>query len=347
MEHVDHILIVDDDREIRELLSAYLKKNGLRASIAADGRQMRAFLDANTVDLIVLDVMMPGDDGLVLCRELRAGKYKATPILMLTARNDEMDRILGLEMGADDYLAKPFAARELLARIKAVLRRTRMLPPNLQISEAGQILSFGDWRLDTVGRHLLDREGTTIALSGAEYRLLRVFIDHPQRVLNRDQLLNLTQGRDADLFDRSIDLLVSRLRQRLGDDAREPVYIKTVRSEGYEHQPAGSREGSGSCIGRGSTPDLPLFQGIARQYRRRADCRLKRKAEDRDEQDHPLPDRGRRRCGALHLRRLLDRAFAAGGGLCPGGRFTLKQAIPARDHARNPMNAIEATFPRP
>jgi DNA-binding response OmpR family regulator len=152
---------------------------------------------------------------------------------MLTARSDEMDRIIGLEMGADDYLPKPFAARELLARINAVLRRTRMLPPNLQISEAGQLLTFGEWRLDTVGRHLLDSQGTEVALSGAEYRLLRVFIDHPQRVLNRDQLLNLTQGRDADLFDRSIDLLVSRLRQRLGDDAREPIYIKTVRSEGY------------------------------------------------------------------------------------------------------------------
>ena len=212
MEHIDHILVVDDDREIRELVSSYLKKNGLRTTVAADGRQMRSFLDGNAVDLIVLDVMMPGDDGLVLCRELRAGKHKATPVLMLTARDDEMDRIIGLEMGADDYLSKPFAARELLARIKAILRRTRMLPPNLQISEAGQLLTFGDWRLDTVGRHLLDREGTTVALSGAEYRLLRVFIDHPQRVLNRDQLLNLTQGRDAEIFDRSIDLLVSRVR---------------------------------------------------------------------------------------------------------------------------------------
>ncbi len=233
MEHVDHILIVDDDREIRDLVSSYLTKNGLRTSTAADGRQMRSFLDANTVDLIVLDVMMPGQDGLALCRELRAGKHKATPILMLTARSDEMDRVIGLEMGADDYLSKPFAARELLARINAVLRRTRMLPPNLQISEAGQILTFGAWRLDTVRRHLLDAQETEVALSGAEYRLLRVFIDHPQRVLNRDQLLNLTQGRDAELFDRSIDLLVSRLRQRLGDDAREPTYIKTVRSEGY------------------------------------------------------------------------------------------------------------------
>ncbi|MBW9089058.1 response regulator [Rhizobium wenxiniae] len=233
MEHIDHVLVVDDDREIRELVSSYLKKNGLRASVAADGRQMRTFLEGNTVDLIVLDVMMPGDDGLVLCRELRASKHKATPVLMLTARDDEMDRIIGLEMGADDYLSKPFAARELLARIKAVLRRTRMLPPNLQISEAGQLLRFGDWRLDTIGRHLIDNEGTEIALSGAEYRLLRVFIDHPQRVLNRDQLLNLTQGRDAEIFDRSIDLLVSRVRQRLGDDAREPNYIKTVRAEGY------------------------------------------------------------------------------------------------------------------
>ena len=233
MEHVDHILIVDDDREIRELVSSYLKKNGLRVTAVADGRHMRSFLEANSVDLIILDVMMPGDDGLVLSRELRAGRHKAIPIVMLTARTDEMDRIIGLKMGADDYLAKPFSARELLARIKAVLRRTRMLPPNLQVSEAGQLLSFGKWKLDTTARHLIDSDGTVIALSGAEYRLLRVFVDHPQRVLNRDQLLNLTQGRDAELFDRSIDLLVSRVRQRLGDDAREPTYIKTVRSEGY------------------------------------------------------------------------------------------------------------------
>lgn len=233
MEQVDHVLIVDDDREIRDLVSTYLKKCGLRVTVAADGRQMRTFLEDDRADLIVLDVMMPGDDGLVLCRELRAGKHKAVPILILTARNDETDRIVGLEMGADDYLAKPFAARELLARIKAVLRRTRMLPPNLQITEVGQLLTFGEWQLDTVARHLLDKEGTGIALSGAEYRLLRVFLDHPQRVLSRDQLLNMTQGREAELFDRSIDLLVSRVRQRLRDDAREPAYIKTVRNEGY------------------------------------------------------------------------------------------------------------------
>jgi len=177
--------------------------------------------------------MMPGDDGLVLCRTLRAGRHKHVPVVLLTARDDETDRIIGLEMGADDYVTKPFSPRELLARIKAVIRRTRMLPPNLRVTENSDIIAFGRWRLDTTARHLLDEEGTAVSLSGAEFRLLRVFLDHPQRVLSRDQLLNLTQGRDAELFDRSIDLMVSRLRQRLQDDAREQSYIKTVRSEGY------------------------------------------------------------------------------------------------------------------
>ncbi len=233
MDHIDHVMIVDDDREIRELAGGFLRKNGLNVTLAADGRQMRSLLESLSVDLIVLDIMMPGDDGLVLCRELRSGKHRRIPILMLTARSDDMDRVLGLEMGADDYLVKPFVARELLARIKAILRRTRMLPPNFQVTEPGREIAFGNWRLDTTARHLLDADGTIVSLSGAEYRLLRVFLDHPQRVLNRDQLLNLTQGRDADFFGRSIDLLVSRLRQRLREDAREPMYIKTVRSEGY------------------------------------------------------------------------------------------------------------------
>jgi two-component system OmpR family response regulator len=233
MEHVDHILIVDDDREIRQMVADYLQKNGLRATAVADGREMRALLDTHPVDLIVLDLMMPGEDGLTLARNLRAGKHRSIPVVMLTARDDQTDRIIGLEMGADDYVTKPFAARELLARIKAVIRRTRMLPPNLQVTEASRVLAFGRWRLDTTTRHLLDPDGTVVALSGAEYRLLRVFLDHPNRVLNRDQLLNLTQGRDAEHFERSIDLLVSRLRQRLQDDAREQSYIKTVRSEGY------------------------------------------------------------------------------------------------------------------
>ena len=233
MEHIDHILVVDDDRDIRELITDYLIKSGYRATGAANGREMRAMLAVNAIDLVILDIMMPGDDGLTLCRQLRSDTQRNLPILMLTARSEDTDRILGLEMGADDYLIKPFVARELLARIKAILRRTRALPPNLQITEAGRIIAFGDWQLDTSARHLIDQEGVIVALSGAEYRLLRVFLDHPQRVLNRDQLLNLTQGRDAELFERSIDLLVSRLRQRLRDDAREPAYLKTVRSEGY------------------------------------------------------------------------------------------------------------------
>ncbi|CAM3955894.1 response regulator [Bordetella muralis] len=233
MDQIDHIMIVDDDREIRELAGNFLRKNGLEVTLAADGRHMKSLLESTKVDLIVLDIMMPGDDGLVLCRELRSGKHRKIPILLLTARSDDMDRVIGLEMGADDYLVKPFVARELLARIKAILRRTRMLPPNFQVTEPGRQIRFGAWRLDTTARHLLDEEDTIVSLSGAEYRLLRVFLDHPQRVLNRDQLLNLTQGRDADMFGRSIDLLVSRVRQRLREDAREPMYIKTVRSEGY------------------------------------------------------------------------------------------------------------------
>ncbi|MCU6684889.1 response regulator [Leclercia sp. H6W5] len=233
METTDHILVVDDDRDIRELVVDYLVKSGYRATGAANGKEMRAVLDKQAVDLVVLDIMMPGDDGLTLCRQLRSGQHKDLPILMLTARHEDMDRILGLEMGADDYVVKPFVARELLARIKAILRRHRTLPPNLQITEAGRIIAFGDWQLDISARHLLDATGTIVALSGAEYRLLRVFVDHPQRVLTRDQLLNFTQGRDAELFERSIDLLVSRVRQRLNEDARTPLYIKTVRSEGY------------------------------------------------------------------------------------------------------------------
>ena len=230
----DRILIVDDDREIRELLSTYLQKSGMHVHTVPTGRHMRIALEeSGPFDLIILDLMMPGEDGLTLCRDLRAGKHKATPILMLTARGEEADRILGLEMGADDYLAKPFSARELLARLRAVLRRARMLPPNMRSTEEARRLVFGDWQLDTIERHLVDAEDVIVPLSGAEYRLLRVFLDHPQKVLSRDQLLSLTQGREAELFERSIDLLVSRLRQRLRDEARVPRYIKTVRSEGY------------------------------------------------------------------------------------------------------------------
>lgn len=233
MNQADHVLIVDDDEQLSELLMTYLSAEGFRVSRAGQAAQMRAVLRAHNVDLIILDLMLPGESGLSLCRELRAPHARAIPVLVLSARSEEADRVLGLEMGADDYLTKPFARRELLARARAVLRRTRMLPPNMQLTVGARELRFGTWRLDTLGRHLMDADDTVVPLTAGEYRLLRVLLDHPQRVLSRDQLLNLTQGRDADPFDRSIDLLMSRLRRRLREDSREPRYIKTVRNEGY------------------------------------------------------------------------------------------------------------------
>jgi len=248
MSNQDHILIVDDDRDIRSLLAGYLEKQGLRCTTAADGREMRTALENHRIDLIVLDIMMPGEDGLTLCRNLRASDSPNanTPVLMLTARGEDMDRIIGLEMGADDYLPKPFVPRELYARVRAILRRARALPPNMTVAPAMQEreLHFAHWRLDTIARHLIDQNGTIVALSGAEYRILSIFLAHPQKILSRDQLMELTQGREADVFDRSIDLLISRVRQRLNDNAREPAIIKTVRNEGYvlacEVTPAGA-----------------------------------------------------------------------------------------------------------
>jgi two-component system OmpR family response regulator len=230
MDKPDHILIVDDDTEIRTLLTRYLEKNGLRATAVADGRAMWQALERGSFDLVVLDLMLPGDDGLTLCRNLRA--KSDMPVVMLTARGDETDRIVGLEMGADDYLPKPFSARELLARIKVILRRTRSLPPNMQPQDQ-HLIRFAGWTLDTTQRELITPGGKSTAIGGAEYKLLRVFLDHPNRVLDRDQLLDLSQGREADPLDRAIDVQVSRLRHRLGDDSRSPQLIKTVRGEGY------------------------------------------------------------------------------------------------------------------
>ncbi len=230
MDRTDHILIVDDDAEIRGLLTRYLEKNGLRATAVGDGRAMWLALERATVDLIVLDLMLPGDDGLTLCRTLRT--KSDTPVIMLTARGDEADRIVGLEMGADDYLPKPFSARELLARIKVILRRTRALPPNLKPQDE-QLMRFAGWVLDTSRRQLVSPQGVVTPIGGAEYKLLCVFLEHPNRVLDRDQLLDLSQGREADPLDRSIDVQVSRLRRRLGDDPHSPRLIKTVRGAGY------------------------------------------------------------------------------------------------------------------
>jgi len=230
MEPTSTILIVDDDRDIRSLLADYLESNGYRALAAADGLAMWKLLEDARPDLVVLDLNLPGDDGLTLCRKLRA--QSTMPVIMLTARNEPLDRILGLEMGADDYLPKPFEPRELLARIRSVLRRSNAMPSGGAADKA-HLLRFSGWTLDLTARHLLNPDGIVIMLSGAEFSLLKVFLEHPNRVLNRDQLLNLTQGRDADPFDRSIDIQISRLRQKLGEDARLPQIIKTVRNGGY------------------------------------------------------------------------------------------------------------------
>ncbi len=230
MASADHILVVDDDSQIRSLLSEYLQKQGYRVTTVADGKGLRAAMATSHPDVIILDLMLPGEDGLTLCRDLRA--QSDVPVIMLTARGDETDRIVGLEMGADDYLPKPFNPRELLARIKSVLRRARSLPENLK-SVASGVYRFAGWLLDAATRNLTSPEGVVIALSGTDFRLLKIFLDHPNRVLTRDQLIDLMLSRDAGPFDRAIDVQVSRLRQRLAEDAKEPVIIKTIRGQGY------------------------------------------------------------------------------------------------------------------
>ena len=230
---MENILIVDDDGEIRELLRTYLERNGYRPITAGDGRAMWSALDQHPIDLIVLDLMLPGDDGLSLCRKLRThATLSKTPVIMLTALGDETDRIVGLEMGADDYLPKPFNPRELLARIKSVLRRAQGIPVIAEADETTHY-HFSGWALDVVSRQLTSPEGIIVPLSDGEYRLLRVFLEHPNRVLTRDQLLDLTRGRETVPFDRSIDVQVGRVRKRLNDTAAEPAIIKTVRGEGY------------------------------------------------------------------------------------------------------------------
>jgi len=228
MEEQDHVLVVDDDSELRALLAEYLGANGYRVSVATDGREMHRLLESDRPDLVVLDLMLPGDDGLALCRDLRANS--SIPVIMLSARRDEVDRIVGIEMGADDYLGKPFSPRELLARIRGILRRTRAL--SRELVDAHRV-RFAGWTLDLTARHLLAADGVVVSLSSAEFRLLSVFVEHPNRVLDRDQLMDLTLGREATPLDRSIDVQVSRLRQRLRDDARNPRIIKTVRNGGY------------------------------------------------------------------------------------------------------------------
>lgn len=222
------ILIVDDDSQIRQLLREYLAGFGMSVISVADGIAMNEALEAGSFDLIILDLMLPGEDGLSLCRNLRTKSN--IPILMLTARGEAMDRVVGLEIGADDYIVKPFEPRELVARINTILRRSR---GEREVANEPKQASFMGWRLDYILRHLVSPDELVIPLSNAEFRLLTVLVKHPNRVLSRDFLLDEARGRNMDMFDRSIDILISRVRQKLNDDPRTPSIIKTIRGEGY------------------------------------------------------------------------------------------------------------------
>jgi two-component system OmpR family response regulator len=227
---VQRLLVVDDDVDIRSLLAEQLTKAGYAVSTAGNGAEMRRVMEREPVDLIVLDLNLPREDGLTLCRDLRA--RSSTPVIMLTARSEPVDRIVGLEMGADDYLSKPFEPRELLARIRNVLRRTERMPAPLEPVSDG-IAKFANWTLDMQKRHLVDSAGRVVVLSGAEFRLLRVFVSHANRVLTREQLVAMSSGRAYESQQRAIDLQISRLRHKLGDDVAASPLIKTVRNEGY------------------------------------------------------------------------------------------------------------------
>lgn len=235
MQSAPHILIVDDHREIRDLVSRALTKEGFRVSTAADGRAMRKVMADGRIDLILLDLMLPGEDGLSLCRALRSESN--VPVIMLTAKGEEVDRVIGLEMGADDYLSKPFGSRELIARIKAVLRRSQKIISKGESEQRPKTYHFDRWGLDTGSRALLREDGVTVPLSTGEYDLLIALVERPQRVLNRDQLLDLARGRSAAGIDRSIDTQVSRLRKKLELDPSDPKIIKTVWGGGYMFMP--------------------------------------------------------------------------------------------------------------
>ena len=228
-----HVLIVEDDRDIGQLVAKYLRANEIRVSIAENGRAMDRILQDTRISLVVLDRMLPGEDGLSICRRLRAGSD--LPIIILTAQGDEVERIIGLEMGADDYLGKPFNPRELLARIRAVLRRHA--DAKATIGPAKKAYRFAGWSLDSTMRRLHDPQGLRVELTGAEYDLLLVFCERPGRPLSRDQIIDLTQGREAAPSERSVDILVSRLRRKLEHDPKDPEMLQTIRSSGYLFSP--------------------------------------------------------------------------------------------------------------
>jgi two-component system, OmpR family, response regulator len=236
-----HILIVDDHREIRDLVSRALGREGFRISTAGDGKSMRKVLADARIDLVLLDLMLPDEDGLSLCRSLRANSD--IPIIMLTAKGDEVDRVIGLEMGADDYLPKPFGSRELIARIRAVLRRNRArAPAPAADQDKAKRYRFERWAFDADRRELLGEDGVAVPLSTGEFDLLLALVEHPQRTLSRDQLLDLARHRSANAFDRSMDTQVSRLRKKIERDPGDPKLIKTVWGGGYIFTPDVSRE---------------------------------------------------------------------------------------------------------
>lgn len=225
------VLVVDDDQAIRELLAEYLSKNNFDVITAEDGIEMDKQLLTHQPDLIILDIMLPGDDGFVLCQRIRQTSH--VPIIMLTANSDEMDRVLGLEIGADDYIAKPFSPRELLARIKALLRRTQFASEESQTAVKARYLLFSNWKLDTKQHILTDQNNEKISLSGADFQLLTLFLENTNSAISRDQICQALHGRDAFANERGIDVHLSRLRQCLKDDAKSPKIIKTIRGAGY------------------------------------------------------------------------------------------------------------------
>jgi two-component system OmpR family response regulator len=231
-----HIVVVEDDPEIGALIKRYLRSQNFQVSLAGGGAEMDALLAKGRVDLIVLDLMLPGEDGLTICRRVRGSS--GVPIIILTARGEDIDRIIGLEMGADDYLSKPFNPRELLARIKAVLRRGS----TGSAAQHRATLAFAGWQLDCAMRQLRDPTGARVGITGAEFDLLQAFCEHAGRVLTRDQLMDLTRGRISGPYDRSIDVLVSRLRQKIEQNSRAPEFIQTIRSGGYLFTPDVERQ---------------------------------------------------------------------------------------------------------
>lgn len=230
-----HILVVDDEPEIRDLIERYLNSHGFRVSTAADGPGLRDVTNREHVDLILLDLVMPGEDGLQLAGELRSTSDVA--IIMLTSKGEMVDRVVGLEMGADDYVAKPFELRELLARVRSVLRRASATRSRAQAHGDGDLARFLGWRFDIASRRLVSPEGQDVSLTTAEFSLLSAMVNNPNRVLTRDRLLDLARAGDAESFDRSIDVLVHRLRRKIESDPKNPALIKTVRGGGYLFTP--------------------------------------------------------------------------------------------------------------